>query len=241
MEKYFLCMALSYKYGGKCIGGVELEKSLSTNTYTIVKENGRPKWIRPVTRNTDHGQISNDISAQFHIMDIIKIEGAQACPDCAQSENFYFSGISKISSVNSDVKTLDILCDSYHKLIFGNKGRAVAPESYENLEYSLMLVKPENVNFFMEKRYSSDVQRLRVSFDYNGHEYNLPVTDPKICQNAPLNIEQLNSSSSYYLTLSLGVEHEGWHSKLVANVAAIQFEAITQIRSIDYERNRNKF
>lgn len=221
MEKYFVCMALSYKYGGKCIGGVELEKNPSTNTYTIVKENGRPKWIRPVTRNTDHGQISNDISAQFHIMDIIKIEGAQACPDCAQSENFYFSGISKISSVNSDVKTLDMLCDSYHKLIFGNKGRAVAPESYKNLEYSLMLVKPENVNFFMEKRYGSDVQRLRVSFNYNGHEYNLPVTDPKICQNAPLNIEQLNSSSSYYLTLSLGVEHEGWHSKLVANVVAI--------------------
>jgi hypothetical protein len=84
-----------------------------------------------------------------------------------------------------------------------------------------MLIKPDDVRFFMENRYNSDVQRLRVCFTYNGHEYNLPVTDPEICQRAAYGVNQLNNSSSYYLTLSLGVEHEGWHSKLVANVISI--------------------
>ena len=31
-------------------------------------------------------------------------------------------------------------------------------------------------------------------------------------------MENLNGSRSYYLTISLSVEHQGWHSKLVINV-----------------------
>ena len=27
MDKYFVCMAVSYKYSGRCIGGVEVTKS----------------------------------------------------------------------------------------------------------------------------------------------------------------------------------------------------------------------
>lgn len=221
MEKYFVCMAVSYKYGGKCIGGVELERNPVTHSYSIVKVNGLPKWVRPVTQGTAHGEIPNYVSEQFQVMDILKIEDARACPDCAQSENFYFSRISKVGRASSNVKTLDMLCDSYHSLIFGNRGRAVAPESYMNLGYSLMLIKPEDVRFFMENRFNSDIQRLRVSFTYNGHEYNLPVTDPEICQRASYGVNQLNNCTSYYLTLSLGVEHEGWHSKLVANVISM--------------------
>ena len=219
MEKYFICMAVSYKYGGKCIGGVELVKN--GNSYTIVKVNGQPKWVRPVTRGTQHGEIPNYISDQFNVMDILKVEDATPCPDCAQSENCYFSNITKVSSFTKTSSSLDMMCDSYHRLIFGNRGRAVTPECYANLEYSLMLIKPDEVNFFMENRYNSDVKRLRVSFTYNGTEYNLPVTDPKLCKQATSGVDELNKSNSYYLTLSLGVQYEGWHSKLVANVISM--------------------
>ena len=221
MDKYFICMAVSYKYGGKCVGGVEVIKNGSTGNYAIVSTNGRPNWIRPITRGTMHGEIPNSISDKLQVMDILKIEGIQSCPDNAQSENYYFKTITKVGHVRQNSSNLDMLCDTYHNLIFGNRGRAVTPESYATLGYSLMLVKPDNTRFFMENRFNSDYQRLRVCFTYNGNEYNLPVTDPVLCQAATYGVEQLNDKRTYYLTLSLGVLHEGWHSKLVANVISM--------------------
>ena len=221
MEKYFICMAVSYKYGGKCIGGVEVVRGRSNGSYSIVKVNGVPKWVRPVTQGTNHGEIPNYISDQFQVMDILKIDDIEACPDCAQSENYYFSTITKVGRIPTSQQNLDLLCDSYHGLVFGNRGRAVTPECYSSLGYSLMLIKPESTRFFMENRYNSDIQRLRVCFTYNGNEYNLPVTDPEICHQANYGIEGLNNKKTYYLTLSLGVQHDGWHSKLVANVISI--------------------
>ena len=53
---------------------------------------------------------------------------------------------------------------------------------------------------------------------YNGVEYDLPVTDPDFSEKADYDVESLNGSDAYYMTISLGVEHQGWHSKLVANV-----------------------
>lgn len=84
--------------------------------------------------------------------------------------------------------------------------------------YSLMLIKAQDVNFFMENRYGTDRKRLRVSFSYKGITYDLPVTDPEFCEQADYGVEGLNGRSTYYMTISLGVEYEGWHSKLVANV-----------------------
>lgn len=217
MDKLFVCMAVSYKYGGRCIGGIELTKNENGN-YSIVAENGTPKWIRPVTRNTEHGEIPMHLSSTCRVMDIVRLTDVEACPDCAQSENYYFNDIEKIGHLRTDEETLNMLCDTRHSMIFGNRGKAVHPDSYNCIGYSLMLIKPENVNFFMENRYGSDRMRLRVNFTYNGNDYDLPVTDPESCEKADYDVDSLNGKNTYYLTISLGVEYEGWHSKLVANV-----------------------
>lgn len=211
-------MAVSYKYGGRCIGGVELTKNQNGNTYSIVRENGLPKWVRPVTRNTMHGEIPMYLSSTCKVLDIVKLTDVEACPNCAQSENFYFRSIEKVGHLAANAETLNLLCDRQHTLIFGNRGKAVHPDNYETMSYSLMLIKAENVNFFMETRYGTNRQRLRVSFSYNGVSYDLPVTDPDFCEQADYCVEDLNGRNSYYMTISLGVEYEGWHSKLVANV-----------------------
>ena len=216
MDKFFICLAVSYKYGGRCIAGVEV--NYSDHNLTIVSENGYPKWIRPVTRNTAHGEISLSTSSHCNVLDIVKMEGAESCPDCAQNENYYFNSIEKVGRVGKKASNLDLLCDTYHSLIFGNRGKAVHPDSYTELGYSLMLIKPEEVRFFMERRFNSTHDRLRVEFIYNGTRYDLPVTDPKLCEEADFGIENLTLGNKFYLTLSLGVEYEGWHSKLVANV-----------------------
>ena len=218
MDKLFVCMAVSYKYGGRCIGGVELTKNQNDNSYSIVKENGTPKWVRPVTRNTAHGEIPMHLSSTCKVMDIVKLTDVEACPDCAQSENYYFRGIEKVGHLATTSETLNMLCDNRHNLLFGNRGKAVHPDSYETMGYSLMLIKAQDVNFFMETRYGTDRKRLRVIFSYNGITYDLPVTDPDLCEQADYGVEDLNGRGAYYMTISLGVEYEGWHSKLVANV-----------------------
>ena len=48
MKAIFICLANSKKYGERCIAGIELTKGANGNL-TVVKENGRPKWIRPVS------------------------------------------------------------------------------------------------------------------------------------------------------------------------------------------------
>ena len=213
-------MAVSYKYGGRCIGGVELTKN-QDNTYSIVVENGTPKWVRPVTRNTEHGEIPMHLSSTCKVMDIVKLTDAEACPDCAQSENYYFRVIEKVGHLTANAETLNLLCDRRHSLLFGNRGKAVHPDSYETLGYSLMLIKADDVTFFMENRFGTDRMRLRVRFTYNGNSYDLPVTDPESCEQADYDVEELNGSSDYYFTVSLSVEHQGWHSKLVANVISL--------------------
>lgn len=40
MDKYFICLANSYKHGGRCIAGIEVQ--VTSGGYNVVKENGRP-------------------------------------------------------------------------------------------------------------------------------------------------------------------------------------------------------
>ena len=54
MEKQIICMGNSYKNGGRCLAGIEIQNTASG--VSIVKNNyGLPKWIRPVMANGDNG------------------------------------------------------------------------------------------------------------------------------------------------------------------------------------------
>ena len=218
MDKYFVCLAVSFKYGGVCISGIELQNNEENHSYSIVYNNGNPKWIRPITRGTEHGEIPGYLSATCKVLDILKITNVEACPNCAQSENHYFSDIEKVGHLNTSVDSLNLMCDSQHSLLFGNKGKAVHPDRFATMGYSLMLIKADNVNFFMENRYGTDHKRLRACFTFNGYAYDLPVTDIALCKKASSGVDEINGKTAYYMTISLTGEHDGWHSKLIANV-----------------------
>jgi hypothetical protein len=82
-----------------------------------------------------------------------------------------------------------------------------------DLDHSLLLIAANDAKFEATTNVRGKPQ-LRVGFTYNGIEYNLPVTDPEFEAEFSGN----PSFESCYLTLSVGVENEGWHSKLVAGV-----------------------
>jgi hypothetical protein len=213
MPTRFVCLANSFKEGGRCLAGIELDK----NNNPIIA-NGRPKWVRPIC-NTPHGEVPTDLVAHIEILDIIEIE-ITGYPDEEdyQSENAFFrkNSIRVIGSVN--FAQLYQLCDN-KGLIFGNRGKAVSDEVIKSLSYSLMLV---HINQFevIEKIYDDnpDWPKHRLVFSYNGQQYDLPITDPAFIHDYKSDPDILEDVEDIYLSLSLAIVHNKWHSKLVAGI-----------------------
>lgn len=209
----FVCLANSFKEGGRCIAGVELDNN---NNPKI--ENGHPKWVRPICKTT-HGEVPTHLIAHLNILDIIEID-VTGYPEKSgyQSENVLFreNSIRLVGRFNSN--NLNQHCNT-RNLIFGNRGKAVSEEAIGDLTYSLMLI---NTNQFeaIEKIYDDNPNRpqVRLVFSYNRNQYDLPVTDPVFIHNYQSNPDILESVTDVYLSLSLAIVHNNWHSKLVAGI-----------------------
>lgn len=217
MEKQIICMGNSYKNGGRCLAGIEIQNTGSG--VSIVKNQfGLPRWIRPVMDNGDNG-LPEYLVDSFSILDILIVDVTDAVPTGAHCENVHFTSIRKVGRLGQNSQNLNRLCDTRHSLIFGNKGKAVPNEVFVNGDYSLMFIKPENPIIAMQfDDYGHE--KYRIQFSYNGTLYDLPLTDTNY-------INELRSrnrtcggrnTGELYLTLSLGVNHYDWHYKLVAGV-----------------------
>lgn len=206
----FICLANSFKEGGKCLAGIELD---THNTPVLL--NGRPKWIRPVCE-TKHGEIPSEITESFHLLDIIEIKITKILPLGYQSENVMFaeSSLRIVGKFSRD--QLASLCDN-QSFIFGNRGKAVSRENIKNLSHSLMLV---NLTHFelVKKIYEDrpDKPQLRLQFTYSGNRYDFPITDPNFIQHYFQDRNLLEKVSQIYVTLSLGIEWNEWNYKLIA-------------------------
>src|SRR5687767_10046766 len=85
MKTRFVCLANSFKEGGRCLAGIELDNK---NNPKI--EIGHPKWIRPIC-DTPHGEVPTYLVAHLEILDIVQID-IIGYPDERdyQSENVLF-------------------------------------------------------------------------------------------------------------------------------------------------------
>jgi len=105
MPTRFVCLANSFKEGGRCLAGIELDK----NNNPIIA-NGRLKWVRPIC-NTPHGEVPTDLVAHIEVLDIIEIE-VTGYPDKEdyQSENalFFYSLFEKLFSLNFKISLLEM-------------------------------------------------------------------------------------------------------------------------------------
>ena len=209
-----VCLANSFKEGGRCLAGIELD----TNNKPVFLD-GRPKWIRPVCNNTQHGEIPNYLAEPFHILDIIELNIIDKKSENYQSENVLFekNSIRRTGSFNSC--QLPGLIDN-RSLILGSRNKAVPSNLIGFLNYSLMLV---NVTQFgiTQKIYEdnlSDRPQIRMVFVYNGIKYDFPVTDPVFLYRYQKNPDLLEGVNDLFLTLSLGVVWEDWYYKLVAGI-----------------------
>lgn len=212
-NKSIICLGNSYKNGGRCLAGIEVKKT--TNGYIFVKDNdGLPKWIRPVMADSNRG-IPENMVRSFRMLDILEVDVTSDAPYGAHSENVHFRSISKVGYYNG---SLMALCDENHSLIFGNRGKAVPEEIFCEMEYSLMFVKPENL--YIDTQYDEKGrEKYRIQFSHKGNRYDFPLTDPVYISMLQKGCCKCgNRSNDIYLTLSLGVNYNDWHYKLVAGV-----------------------
>ncbi len=212
MQTHFVCLANSLKEGGRCIADIELD----IHNKPII-QNGRPKWIRPVC-NTEHGEVPIHIAYPFDLLDIIMLDVIECKPSHFQTENVSFDTNTIQKAGTFDQNELIHFCEDRINL-FGNRGKAVSQESIHDLHHSLALLSVNKFNVY-EKIYPAKPSRpqVRISFEYKGSVYDIPVTDPMFRDKFAMNKNVLKDIHQVYLCTSLGILWEGWYHKLCAGI-----------------------
>lgn len=148
----------------RCLAGIELTKSARIGfRYDIVRaENDRrPKWIRPVSFSK-HGEVDAILVDHVNLLDIVEINVTQTVPQGYQSENVRFTDqpLDVVDKVEQNSSLMDKLITEDGSLLFGNRGKAVNIEHVEQLNYSLILVKPTNVEVSSNTSRSEKIRLL---------------------------------------------------------------------------------
>lgn len=213
MPTRFVCLANSYKEGGRCVAGIEVDN----NNKPKIK-NGNPKWIRPIC-DTLHGEIPTDLVAHLNLLDIIEVDTTDSRDEKNyQSENMYFfeNSIKVVDRFDSD--NLHSLLDS-RRLIFDSRGKALSEEFIERLSYSLMFIRTNEFRILCKP--SEDRAKkiqIRMLFCFYGNEYDFPVTDPVFLHKYQVNRNFIDQYNEANLCVSVGIPWNNWHYKLVAGI-----------------------
>lgn len=171
-----ICLANSFKHGGRCIAGFKTDGS---------------GWIRPVSKKIDgtlyeeHYQLSD--GGVPVLFSILRIECYKPNPQCHQPENWVVSegtweqvGMAKIEQLNQ------LLAYEIHQ---ASKGSALLGNCSDRWEWnglqenpiahSLCLIKPQNLMWkILTSRYS-DKRKVRAIFNLQDIQYDLGITDPE--------------------------------------------------------------
>lgn len=209
-------MANSYKRGGRCIAGVEIAYNQQQEWEIVRNEDGSPRWIRPVA-DTQYGEIPNYIAYTIKLLSVVKLTDVYLCPDNVHYENVRYSQMEICPLVYPpEIETLNMFVDSTHQSVFDSRGKAIPADIVPKLRYSLMLIHAENAQAYVDE--NREKSKNRMKFTYYGAEYDFPITDPTFLDEFRAQPERFAHIPNVFLTLSLGLEFEGWHHKLVAGV-----------------------
>lgn len=214
MDTYFICLANSYKRGGRCIAGVVID--IDSNNHWNVKHNadGSPKWIRPIAQTTEYGEIPEGEARYLPLLSVVRLTEVIPCPNMAHSEDVNYKQMYSIGRVPSHPIVLSKLTDAIHPVLFYTTDYSISIDTYEHGDYSLMMVHPEGLSFHLDP--SKNRAKYFMTFKYNGVVYDFTVTDPYFYQYIEQYPDAIEKLSDVYVTLSLGLEYEGRHHKLIA-------------------------
>lgn len=221
-NKKIVCLANSRKMSGRCIAGKEYG------------DEGVGDWVRPVS-GRPHEEI-NEADRRYSdgtrakLLDIVSIPMDAPKPHAYQSENhliddqYYWERTGRAdealiaSAVDVSIDTLwGTDCSSYS----GTNDRIPLEVAKKECESSLALIAVENVEVLASAEgaaFGDNKRKVRASFEWNGHNYALRVTDPEIEQIALGEPEKSLELGSAYLCISLGEPFNEYVYKLAAAV-----------------------
>ena len=216
MDKYFICLANSYKRNGRCIAGVEVTISQDKRWKIVRNNDGSPHWIRPIDQHTEYGEILEGEARYIPLLSVVKLSEVEPCPHESHSEDVNYMQMTAIGMINNNREVLEQLTDNVHFEVFYTTELAISPEVYAKGNYSLMMIHPENIQF--QEDLTKNRARYRMLFSYHGTYYDCSITDPVFYEKIALQPDLLTSLTDVYLTLSIGLEYEGRHHKLIAGL-----------------------
>ena len=226
MEKYFICLANSYKHGGRCIAGIEVVPQSDGSLGIVRHDDGRPRWIRPVSMSAN-GEIPNHLAESFKIFSLVKLTDVEPCPDNAHTEDVHCTRMEICPFELSPTKDfLNQLIDTQHQAVFYFRGKSIPTTIIDRLDYSLMLIHPDNACAYCDE--GRENSKYRMKFTYNGSNYDFPITDPVFLEQFKKSPDSYIDLDGVYLVLSLGIAFEGFHYKLVATVVIPNDLDVTQ-------------
>ena len=226
MEKHlFICLANSFKYGGRCIAGIEIRLAADEKRFRVVCDDGEPRWIRPVQQNTENEEISLEMAQNIRIMDVIEIETTEACGDDCQSENVYFSRMRIVKRLPFSPQIIQALLSKREYVLHSDK-RHLHHDEYQANKGSLMLIEPEEPEVFIEYKEENGrrIPKYRARFVYKDTEYKLPITDPRYLERmegySKIPLIGKFPTGTFFFTISITAHanENNTHTKLVAGI-----------------------
>lgn len=217
MEKIFICLTNSKKYSGRCLAGIELERDAHHKWHLPHAEQGNVRWIRPVGKG-DHGSVPIPQVKHLNLLDIVAFDAGVPCPETYQTENIHYLGtrFEKVGHLNAKPENLNQLAEHHTDLLLGNREKFVTTEEAKTLDHSIVLIKTDTPHLHLHEK---GVQ-LRCGFQWKAVQYDLPVTDIVFHLDWIDHPHLLAGKEHLYLCVSLAIEMDGKHHKLVAGILA---------------------
>lgn len=173
-----VCLANSWKHGGRCIAG------------KIYGGDRSGEWIRPVSPTVGQRQITfaqmNYGQNQFaQTLDIIRIEFTDPEPDTFQRENLIISGTRWTRLGRLDPRNLNQWMDTPNSLWsngenseYGTNDKISRLRLLANRPSSLVMVQPDDRSIRVTVAIEREERvKIRLHFQYNRIEYALTTTD----------------------------------------------------------------
>ena len=174
-----VCLANSYKHGGRCVAGVEL----------LNDRFGR--WIRPVTDRPARAisgpeQTCTDGTAS-ELLDILDIDFGTDFPEEHQSENVLIAPDRKWKKAGKlSLADLEPILHGGHEPLWPHTESTrigcsdkISADNLPRIESSLALIRPTNalVRVFQSQYKEKGKLDVRVRFEWGGEQNDLKLTD----------------------------------------------------------------
>jgi hypothetical protein len=216
LRKTIVCLANSYKHGGRCIAGIDLDSG---------------QWIRLHGNSADGAlcacEYMLDDGSEPRLLDVIEVELHYALPTESHPEDWQIApkrwrlverpaNAARLQKLTAGGKTTTIFGDHCDRIADWELKR-------NPLKSSLMLVCPSEIYWWVREERGK--RKDRALFKRNDITYDFSVTDPHLRNQLDLLPTGIYPHSSFadgstetWLTISLSEAFFGWHYKLVAGV-----------------------